>query len=212
MEKVRDRLFGNMYNPYSDLYPVLGVEMKGWSSTGFAFDKAIDDLKPNLIIEVGTWKGASAINMAVLCAKHHMNFEIVCIDTFLGSVEHWVNAEHTLIRSTMENGRPNIYRQFLSNVIHHGLTDHITPFPIDSINGGLTLKQLNVQADLVYIDAGHEYESVSADLNMYKDLVRPGGYLMGDDWFHPPIKKAVQDVLGDVETITTDKFIWKKPS
>ena len=211
MEKVRDKIYSPDYSPYTGLYPVLELQVRGWASTGVAFDIAIDEVNPKLIVEVGTWKGASAINMANICLQKGSDFEIVCIDTFLGSVEHWTDADPTLLKPNLKNGRPNIYEQFLSNVIHSGLTDHITPFPIDSINGGLVLKKLGVLADLIYIDAGHEYESVSADLKLYKDIVRPGGVLLGDDWFHGPIKDAVRDVLGDVETLSHDKFMWKKP-
>jgi hypothetical protein len=91
------------------------------------------------------------------------------------------------------------------------MQDHITPFPIDSINGGLTLLKLGVQADLVYIDAGHEYQSVRMDLDLYKNLVRSGGHMLGDDWFHPPIKQAVADSLGEVITKSHDKFLWVRP-
>jgi len=41
--------------------------------------------------------------------------------------------------------------------------------------------------------------------------VRPGGFLLGDDWFHVPIREAVQDVLGEVQTLSHDKFLWGRP-
>ena len=47
--------------------------------------KVIADVKPKLIVEVGTWKGASAIYMAKICRKLELNTEIVCIDTWLGT-------------------------------------------------------------------------------------------------------------------------------
>ena len=52
--------------------------------------------------------------------------------------------------------------------------------------------------------------SVRMDLDLYKDLVRPGGHMLGDDWFHPPIKQAVADSLGEVITKSHDKFLWVK--
>lgn len=41
--------------------------------------------------------------------------------------------------------------------------------------------------DVVYIDGGHRYDEVSADLAMYAPLVRPSGYLVVDDaaFFQP---------------------------
>jgi hypothetical protein len=143
--------------------------------------------------------------------EHGSDFEIVCVDTFLGSVEHWTTMTEFIKKESLINGRPNVYNQFLSNVISVGLQNNITPFPIDSVNGALTLSHFDVKADMVYIDAGHDYDSVVADLILYKDIVRPGGFLLGDDWFHGPIKQAVSDALGEVHTLSHDKFLWVKP-
>ena len=209
METVRKIIHGTN-DPYAGFVP-MPEEIQGWASTSEAFKTCIEQIKPKLIIEVGTWKGASAIYMASLCLEHYQDFEIVCVDTFLGSVEHWTTMTDFIKKESLINGRPNVYQQFLSNVIVTGLQDKITPFAIDSINGALTLKHFGIQADMIYIDAGHEYDSVYSDLTLYKDLVRPGGLLLGDDWFHAPIRQAVADVLGEVTTLSHDKFVWQRP-
>jgi len=211
MERIRN-LIHKGHDPYADFVP-RKEDIQGWASTSPAFLKCIQELKPKRIIEVGTWKGCSALFMAKTCIEEGYNdFEIVCIDTFLGSWEFFTTMPEFLAPSQKIHGRAHIYEQFLSNVIHTNLTNHITPFPIDSVNGALCLKHWNVQADLIYIDAGHDYDSVFADLTLYKDLVRPGGYLLGDDWFHVPIKEAVEDALGEVQTLSHDKFLWIRPN
>ena len=149
--------------------------------------------------------------MANLCRSLNLEAEIVCIDTYLGSWEHWTTMREFLPPEKLIHGRAHIYEQFLSNVVHTGFVDTITPFPIDSVNGALCLKHWNVLADMIYVDAGHDYDSVFTDLNLYKELVRPGGFLLGDDWFHVPIREAVQDVLGEVQTLSHDKFLWGRP-
>jgi hypothetical protein len=209
VETVRSKIFKG-HDPYANFQPI-GYDLQGWASSSPCFEESIKELQPKLIVEVGTWKGASAVHMARICKKYYTDFEIVCIDTFLGSVEHWTSVDPNLPASRYRNGRPNIYDQFISNVIITKMQENITPFPIDSINGGLVLEKLGIQADLIYIDAGHEYQSVRMDLDLYKNLVRPGGHMLGDDWFHPPIKKAVADSLGEVITKSHDKFLWVKP-
>ena len=210
METVRNKIFEG-HDPYAN-FNVGRYDLQGWASTSEAFEYCIQEIKPKLIVEVGTWKGASAVHMARTCLKYYDDFEIVCIDTFLGSVEHWTNVSPHLPKASLINGRAPLYEQFLSNVKITNLTKYITPFPIDSINGALSLLKLGVQADMVYIDAGHEYQSVVFDLELYKNVVRSGGYMLGDDWFHPPIKAAVKDVLGDdVKTLSHDKFLWVRP-
>ena len=210
MKEIRKKLFGD-HDPYKDL-TVLPLDDQGWNSDSLVFDKVIEELKPKVIIEVGTWKGRSAINMAKICLEHYNDFEIVCVDTFLGSVEHWTGVDSHLPKSSLINGRAPIYNQFLSNIVHNNLQDYITPFPIDSTNGKFTLAKLDVSADLVYIDAGHEYYSVVSDLYHYSSIVRVGGCVLGDDFFYDPVKKAAYDVYDEDKVIelSRDKFLWIK--
>ena len=211
MEKIRNKLYGK-HDPYSKLKK-LPLDLQGWASSDSpVFEKLIDEVKPDLIIEVGTWKGRSAIQMAKYCLKHKKDFEIVCVDTWLGSVEHWAGVDPNLRNKNFKNGRPNIYEQFLSNVVRSGMEKYITPFPIDSINGALSLHLLKAQADIIYIDAGHEYLSVKCDLYEYSKLVRPGGCILGDDFFYGPVASAAYDTFGDDKVIklSEDKFLWIK--
>jgi len=209
MKEIRKKIYGD-HDPYENL-ELLDVDIQGWASTSFVFAEIIEAIQPRLIIEVGTWKGGSAIHMAKTCLKYYDDFEIVCIDTFLGSVEHWVD-QKDLLHKGVKNGRPIIYEQFMSNVVHSNLQDYITPLPVDSINAHEILTKLDVQADLIYIDAGHDYLSVRVDLGYYPDHLRNGGYLLGDDWFHEPIKRAAYDTYGrdKVIELSRDKFLWIK--
>ena len=211
MEKVRNYLYNNQ-NPYEFTGEIMPLDDQGWNSDSAVFLKLLE-IKPKLIIEVGTWKGASAIHMANIFKENYTDFEIVCVDTWCGNVEHWnPNSEHnTWFRNNLVNGRPTIYDQFRSNIIHKELTNYITPFPIDSINACEWFKVNNIMADAIYIDAGHDYNSVFVDLSNWAHVLRPGGYLLGDDWFHQPIKDAARDVFGDkVIEMSGDKYLWIK--
>jgi len=200
-------IYGPSYDPYAGL-ELLAFNGHGWASTGEAFPTIINKIKPKLIVEVGTWMGGSTRYMAKLAKEHNPDVEVVAIDTFLGSVEHWSKESYLM---TLKNGRPNIYEQFLSNCIHQQLWENITPFPIDSINGYEFLKLKKVVPDLIYIDAGHDYASVSADLERWSELLPSGGVLIGDDFHHPPIIEAVNDFFGPgtFETIN-EKYVWTK--
>ena len=221
MAKNISKLIHGNVNPYADL-SLQRSDEHGWASTGSSFDEIFEKNKPRTIIEVGTWKGASALNMAKLAAKNLISeeeLEIICVDTFLGSWEH-----HTTMNTFNHpdlidhdgscfkiHGRPKIYETFLSNVVRNNLTNVITPFPIDSVNGALCFKHWKVQADLIYIDAGHDYDSVKADFTLYKDLVKEGGSILIDDWHHLPIRQAGKDVFGDRGvTDFHGKGLWKK--
>lgn len=207
---VRRMLFDS-HDPYEGISPG-SLDLQGWASHSEVFRDVINEIKPKLIIEVGTWKGASAIHMASLCSELKEHCEIVCVDTFLGSFENWLDRETNYVHQLLANGRPQLYETFLGNVVLSGFSEVITPFPIDSVNAAQVFSRLGVIADMIYIDAGHAYENVAQDLRLFKEILRPGGVLVGDDWFHPPIQKAVADVLGVVVTRSPDKFSWHKPT
>lgn len=205
-QSVRTILFGD-HDPYAGL-ELLPVNEHGWNSGLAPYIDWVNELKPALVVEVGTWMGRSAINMAKHLKTMGHEFEIVCIDTFCGSVEHWDRSSFVM---DLKNGRPTIYEQFLSNVVHAGLQDVITPFPVDSRNGGLLLREFGVKADIVYIDAGHDELSVTSDLVNYSHVVRDAGILVGDDYHHPDVIKAAMKTFGPEKVIDRQsKFIWIK--
>ena len=66
----------------------------GWNSESGIFLHHIERLKPNLIVEVGSWLGKSAMHMArCLGVAGLRDTHIVCVDTWLGSLEWWTDLE-----------------------------------------------------------------------------------------------------------------------
>jgi SAM-dependent methyltransferase len=170
-------------NPYSDFpytdYPADLPE----AEADDVLDRLIGDLRPRLVIEVGCWKGAAAIRMASLLKRQGDDAAVVCVDTWLGSVEHWDGSVRGWdIRPYLKNGYPALYYQFLANVLHSRCEDVIVPVPNASSNAARWLHRQRVAADLVCVDGSHDEDDVYQDLCGYWKLVRPGGFLFGDDW------------------------------
>ena len=67
-----------------------------------------------------------------------------------------------------------------------------------------------MQADLIYIDAAHDFEYVQVDFIRYANVLRPGGYILIDDWHHQPIKDAAKSVFGDKVFEIHGKAAWIK--
>lgn len=90
MKTVKNTIFRGV-NPFED-YPFDStlVDYQGWGSDHPILTTLIDILRPKLILEVGTWKGLSAIYMANCIKSLNLETEIVCIDIWLGSPEHWL--------------------------------------------------------------------------------------------------------------------------
>jgi hypothetical protein len=191
---IRDILYNgtDIYDGFN--FDISKVDMQGWGSDHPILPWTIENLKPNLIIEVGSWKGRSAINMAKKMESLNIDGEIVCVDTWLGSPEHWLDPEDWWSSLRFVNGRPNIYDTFLNNVVKNSCQGRITPFPITSEAGYFVLKKLSVKSKMIYIDAGHEYESVSKDIEMYWQLLDDGGVMILDDYIGwSGVTKAVNE-------------------
>lgn len=196
---------------YDGIVPSSNEEVFGWNSTDPIFEKLIEQTKPNYIIEVGTWLGASAIHMAKITKKLNLNTKIYCVDTWLGAEEFWTRFKDTSERDLKcKNGYPQVYFDFLSNVVRHELQDVIIPVPNTSFNGATILKHYGIKAELIYVDGSHEYDDVKQDIISYTDLLTPNGVMFGDDIRWEGVRKAVDETLKDrVDIIDDNHWVLK---
>lgn len=119
--------------------------------------------------------------MAKYVKEKGLDCEIVCIDTWLGSWEHWTEKENYQ-RLLVKSMRPRLYEQFIVNVIHENVTDIITPLPQSSTNAFKILNKKGIKADLMYIDGSHDQGDVYNDISNYYPLLKSGGIMFGDDY------------------------------
>ena len=182
-------------DPYAGFdFAAIPVDDQGWGSKSPAFGKLVERVRPKLIIEVGTWKGGSAIEMAGHLDRLDLaDSSILCVDTWLGALEMWGDQEDAdrFGSLNLKHGYPQLYYQFLANVCHHGAQSRIIPFPLPSVTAAQWLSLRGVRADLIYVDGSHEEEDVHADLVDYWDLLSPGGVIFGDDYCWTGVKMAV---------------------
>lgn len=173
---------------------LLPLNIRGWHGNADIFRQFIDEIKPDLIIEVGSWCGQSAINMASYCKQIGLNAKLYCVDTWLGAYE-WLEQvnENNTCDLMPKHGYPQVYYQFISNVIHSELQDYILPFINTSLITGRFFQRRGVTAKLIYIDASHEYEDVLLDMRYYYPLLEDGGIIFGDDYAWPDVNKAVNE-------------------
>jgi hypothetical protein len=194
----------------SDIYAgftPMAEDLTGWGGDQPIFSEMIRLIRPNTIIEVGTWKGMSAVAMGEACRKESLDSAIICVDTWLGNENHILDGPDL----KPKHGYPTIYYQFLSNVVHHKLQDIIVPLPNTSFNAAIALKKLEISADLIYIDGAHEYESVMQDLKSYVPLLSKRGTMFGHDYFWGSVAQALKDFCsssGATHTVDKDGVFW----
>ncbi|CAO2835411.1 unnamed protein product [Amaranthus hypochondriacus] len=190
---ILDRIF-NGTSPYENFPPahvthlLRPVRVKGWGSYGAVFENLIRKVRPRIIIEVGTFLGASATHMAELTRKLGLQTQILCIDDFRG----WPGFRSKIDYVPIQNGDVMLLPQFLQNVIYFNSTESILPIPFST---GSTLRALcewGIFGDLIEVDAGHDFQSAWMDINLAHKLLRPGGVLFGHDYFNRFDNKGVR--------------------
>jgi hypothetical protein len=121
---------GNIYEGFD--FQSHSEDLAGWGGDSAAFSQLIREIHPTLIIEAGSWKGASAVTMADALKTHGIDGRILCIDTWLGALEFWSDQSDPERFQALEckHGYPSVYYRFLSNVCHRGHQQRIVPFPL----------------------------------------------------------------------------------
>ncbi|MCJ2032739.1 class I SAM-dependent methyltransferase [Methylobacterium sp. J-068] len=165
-------------NPPDSLRP---LDLQGWRSLHPFLDEAVTEFHPRVIVEIGAWKGASTLHLARSLRAHGVEGIVIAVDTWLGAVDHWADA-NLFSELATENGYPSLYRTFLANVLREGLADRVVPLPLDSVNAAELMRLRGLTADVIHLDAGHEETSVAADLRAWWPVLRPGGLLIADDY------------------------------
>ncbi|MBN9081387.1 MAG: hypothetical protein BGP04_24190 [Rhizobiales bacterium 62-17] len=188
-------------------------DIQGWNGDHPALSRLASQGARPIIVDVGVWKGQSTINLAENLKKNGIDGVVLSVDTFLGSLEHWVYYPDMFQRT---QGLPNLYETFLSNVAARGLTDYVIPMPQTSSTACKILQHQEIHPTLVHIDAAHEYREVRNDLEDYWSILAEGGVLIGDDYHAgawPEIVQAADEFaakIGRPMTVEEPKFILKK--
>lgn len=155
----------------------------GWfgPSNKAYLNKFLEEKKVNVVIEVGSWLGLSTAFMANRLPE---GATLYAVDHFEGD---WAINAHAEYQELL----PSLYEQFLSNMLHAGVDTKVVPIKATTEEAFHVLKG-HVKADLIYIDAAHDTESVYKDIVMYSQLLSEEGILTGDDWTWPSVQAAVE--------------------
>lgn len=135
-----------------------------------------------LIVELGSWLGNSArffldsVPGAVILA-----------------VDHWRSDIYPSSRQDIAEILPVLYETFLVNCWSY--KERLIPMKTTTLEGLQEIAENGLVPDFIYIDAAHDYESVTNDLEKAWELF-PGSVIAGDDWLFGktfPVRRAVID-------------------
>jgi hypothetical protein len=106
------------------------------------------------------------------------------------SVDHWQGSPEHHDAEEWRRMLPSLYETFLAMNWEHRA--RIVPVRRSTLEGLEIVAAHGVEPDVVYVDAGHEYESVIADLETAYRLF-PGTELVGDDFDWLGVRQALEE-------------------
>jgi hypothetical protein len=208
-----DRIWGGI-DPLVSSRP-LSPDFQGWASDHPYLVRAIEEVRPSVVVEIGVWKGGSVMTMADHMKALSLDGVVIAVDTWLGAWDHWIQPQW-FSHLKFENGYPSIYHTFASNIISRQLQGYVVPLPLDSLNAVKVCAHHGLTVDVLHVDGGHDFAAVTADLAAWWPMLRDGGVLIGDDYHSegdvwPEVREAFQAFFNtkDIEATGGKCYIRK---
>lgn len=149
-------------------------------------------------VEIGAWLGCSTSYMAVEIFNSNKNIKFDVIDTWEGS-KNFVD-EHVFSVESKDKSPFDIFEDNLKSV-----KEYINPIKGDSKI--LHKNYNNDSLDFVFIDGGHDYDTVKRDIINWYPKLKKNGFIGGHDYaVYESVRNAVDEFFGD--SIKTIKTSW----
>jgi hypothetical protein len=171
---------------YKKYYRKTSLKQKG---VGSFFLKEILKKNPKTFLEIGVFHGVTARNICELIFKSHgNNFKYIGLDLFEENDEN----KNEIIPNTTFSSNP--VKQFYYKYIKRQ-----NPYSLEAVeellakfknnihlikgNSNKVLKKIDMsKIDYVFLDGGHEYNTVLNDLNCCMDVINNYGTVLCDDY------------------------------
>ena len=170
-------------------------------------DFLLDEVRkeqPKIFLEIGVFHGVTARNICELLHQTHKNdFKYIGLDLF---VENEENKNEVIPNNKFNNPLKRIYYKYIKKQ---------NPYSIEAVrdllkkfeknvhliqgNSNKVLKKIDMgKIDYVFLDGGHEYNTVKNDLDNCIEVIKKGGTILCDDYnlgSAPGVKKAIDEFV-----------------
>ena len=175
--------------------------------------------KPNIFLEIGVFHGVTARNICELLYQTHKNdFKYIGLDLFAETEE---NKNEVIPNNTFNNPLKRIYFKYIKKQNPYSLEavkDLLKKFEknihLIQGNSNKVLKKIDMnKIDYVFLDGGHEYNTVKNDLDNCIEVIKKGGTILCDDYnlgSAPGVKKAIDEFVEknqlNIEILCENRF------
>jgi predicted O-methyltransferase YrrM len=169
---------------------------------GEIFLKEVFNKKPKSFLEIGVFHGVTARNVCELLYKIHGNdFKYVGLDLFEKSDE---NKFEVIPSTNFKNPFKKFYHQYIMRqdpysieAVSNLLKKFKNQVHLIKGNSNQVLKKIDMsKIDFVFLDGGHDYSTVTNDLNCSIEVIQNNGTILCDDYdlsYAPGVKKAIDE-------------------
>ena len=177
-------------------------------NVGDFFLNEIKKKKPKVFFEVGVFHGVTARNVCELLKKiHGKNFKYIGLDLFEKNEE---NKNEIIPSTNFTNPFKTIFFKYIKKYDPYSLEavkDLLKKFQENIYliqgNSNNVLKKIDMsKIDYVFLDGGHEYNTVKNDLECCKDVIINNGTVLCDDYdlgYAPGVKNAIDEFIKKYE-------------
>ena len=201
---------------YRKYFRKTSLKQKGHGET---FLKEVLNKKPKSFLEIGVFHGVTARNVCELLYQIHGNdFKYVGLDLFEKSDE---NKFEVIPSTNFKNPFKKFYHQYIMRqdpysieAVSNLLKKFKNQVHLIKGNSNQVLKKMDMsKIDFVFLDGGHQYNTVVNDLNSCIDVLKFNGSILCDDYnlgSAPGVKKAIDEFVKinnfKCEIICDDRF------
>jgi len=152
------------------------------------FTYLIETRKPKIILEIGSWLGKGSTSYMLMNSPES---HLIALDHWSDKKEDFIGTFYPMYCVERDYKHiENIWNKFLKNTWEY--RDRLTPLRKFSSEGLEILNEMNLDIDLIYLDADHGYDSVMYELEKCTEYW-PNATLCGDDylWEDQSVRRAV---------------------
>ena len=186
---------------YKKFFRKTSLKQKGH---GDFFLSLIKEKKPKTFLEIGVFHGVTARNVCELLYKiNGKEFNYIGLDLFEESIE---NKDEIIPSTNFSNPLKYFYFKYIKRQ---------NPYSIDAVqdllkkfkenvhlikgNSNKVLKKIDMRKiDYVFLDGGHDYETVKNDLESCIEVINSNGTILCDDYnlsYAPGVKQAIDEYV-----------------
>ena len=186
---------------YKRYFRKTSLKQKG---DGDFFLEEIKKKKPKYFLEVGVFHGVTARNVCELLFEIYKDdFKYIGLDLFEKNEE---NKSEMIPNTNFSNPFKKIYFRFIKRqdpytieAVEDLLSNFKNNIHLIKGNSNKVLKKIDMtKIDYVFLDGGHDYETVKNDLDSCTQVIDNGGTILCDDYnlsYAPGVKKAIDEYV-----------------